>query len=115
MRIGIVLALLTGAALLPAADADAARWQMTYNQAVRESRDFARELCRQDAECLGYGVGQCYRRSLSRFSCNVGTFYPGAEPGEELECQVILHWGVKRGGTIVLKNYGRPRCRATQP
>ena len=91
--------------------AQAFHWHMRYGQAKHASREFVEQLCREDPECTGYGVGQCLRKSESRFDCVVGTFYaetPG--PGEETECNVVLHWGVNRAGYIALKRHGQPRC-----
>jgi hypothetical protein len=91
--------------------AQAFRWHMRYGQAKNASKAFVQELCREDRGCTGYGIGQCFRISESRFDCEVGTFYadtPGL--GEEMECNVLLHWGVGRSGYVVLKRHGPPHC-----
>ena len=109
MRIKITLLAVTGL-LVMAGTADAFQWRMTYGQAKSESRAYAQETCREIPECTGWGVGACLRRSLSRFDCTIGIFARGVEPGEEIECDQVLHWGVNRAGVIVLKNFGRPAC-----
>jgi hypothetical protein len=91
--------------------AQAFQWHMRYGQAKHASKEFVEQACREDRKCTGYGVGKCVRISESRFDCEVGTFYaesPG--PGEETECNVLLHWGVNRAGYMVLKRHGTPHC-----
>jgi hypothetical protein len=91
--------------------AQAFQWHMRYGQAKHASREFVEGACRADSECTGYGVGQCARVSGSRFDCEVGTFYAESPaPGEETECNVLLHWGVNRAGYVVLKRHGTPHC-----
>lgn len=91
--------------------AEAFHWHIRYGQAKHASKEFAFEACKSDHKCAGYGVGQCYRASESRFDCEVGLFYadsPG--PGEETECNIPLHWGVSRSGYLTLKNHGQVHC-----
>lgn len=110
MRVKLLVSALAAFFLL-AASAQAFHWHMSYGQAKHSSREFAQELCDQDNKCTGFGVGQCLRKSESRFDCEVGVFYAEApEPGEELECNILLHWGVGHTGVVELKNYGKPRC-----
>jgi hypothetical protein len=105
-----VIASLSAFLVVGVASAEAFHYRMSYGQAKNASKEFVRGLCDEDRECVGWGVGQCRRMSESRFDCLIGTFFPGNEPGEETECDVVLHWGAERGGYIALKNYGRPRC-----
>ncbi len=93
-----------------AGSAEAFQWHMRYGQAKHASKEYAKEGCREIAECVAYAVGQCYRQSSSRFDCTVGRFYPGVEPGEEIECNTVLHWGVSYSGRVQLKNAGEPYC-----
>jgi hypothetical protein len=94
-----------------ATPADAFEWHLKFPQAKNESRQFIEALCREEAECTGYGVGGCRRMSSSRVDCLVGAFYEDQpKVGEEVECTIVLHWGVDRRGTVVLKNYGPPHC-----
>lgn len=109
MKLKVLLLAVCGLLVL-AGSADAFQWRMSYGQAKNESKVYAKETCAELSECSGWGVGACRRRSLSRFDCTIGIFARGAEPGEEIECDQILHWGVNRAGVIVLKNYGRPSC-----
>jgi hypothetical protein len=109
MKLKIALLAVAGL-LVVAASADAFQWRMSYGQAKNESKVFAKETCAELPECIGWGVGACRRRSLSRFDCTIGLFARGREAGEEIECDQVLHWGVNRGGTIVLKNFGPPHC-----
>jgi hypothetical protein len=106
------LVLLTCAALLVlAGSAEAFQWHMRYGQAKHASKEFVEQLCREAPECTGYGVGKCTRMSSSRFDCEVGTLYANSPaPGEETECNVVLHWGVNRAGFIALKRHGRLNC-----
>jgi hypothetical protein len=99
------------ALLLLAGTAQAFQWHMTYGQAKHATKEFAKEFCREDAQCTGWGVGPCRRASNSRFDCVMAAFYDGREPGEEIQCNLVLHWGVGAGGYLRLKNYGRnPHC-----
>ena len=97
---------------LGAATADAFVWHMSYGQAKNSTKEVARELCREDRECIRWAVGPCRRKSESSFSCEMAHFFRGAEPGEEIKCTIILHWGVEKGGYIDLKRAGRPHCAA---
>jgi hypothetical protein len=99
------------ALLMLAGSAEAFKWQMSYGQAKNASKEFAKELCDSVSDCTGYGVGQCLRKSPSRFDCLIGLFSPGTEPGEEIQCDVVLHWGASRGGYVTLKNRGPFHCR----
>lgn len=94
------------------ASAEAFVWHMRYGQAKNATKAFARESCNEDTECLGWGTGQCYRKSQSRFDCEMALFYAGIEPGEEIECNILLHWGASHSGYVTLKNHGRPYCFA---
>ncbi|HEU4392576.1 MAG TPA: hypothetical protein VFR04_02940 [Solirubrobacterales bacterium] len=95
-----------------AGSAQAFQWHMSYGQAKNASKEFAEELCESNSECTGFGVGQCRRKSLSRFDCLIGLFSPGAEPSEEIECDVLLHWGASRGGYVALNNRGPFHCHS---
>lgn len=110
MKVKLAVAVLA-AFLLLAGTAQAFEWHMRYGQAKHESRAFVEQVCREDRECTGFGVGQCFRISSSRFDCEVGTFYANyPEYGEEMECNLPLHWGVSYYGEVVLKNHGRAHC-----
>lgn len=109
MKVKIAL-LATAALLVMAGSAEAFKWHMSYGQAKNASKELARELCDSTSDCTGYGIGKCQRKSSSRFDCPIGLFTPGAEPGEEIRCDVVLHWGVNRGGVLVLKNRGPFHC-----
>lgn len=109
MKLKIALLAVAGLLVL-AGSAEAFQWHMSYGQAKNESKIFAKETCNEISDCTGWGVGACIRRSSSRFDCTIGIFGPGREPGEEIECDQVLHWGVNRAGIVVLKNFGRPAC-----
>jgi hypothetical protein len=95
--------------------AQAFQWHLGYGQAKHATKEFAEESCREDRKCSGYAVGPCRRVSNSRVDCVAGLLYKDvAEPGDEVECSIVLHWGVSRGGNLVLKNYGRPDCVQVQ-
>jgi hypothetical protein len=112
MRVKLVASVLAAFFLL-AAGAQAFQWHMSYGQAKNATKEFAEEACDKEKKCTGYGVGQCLRKSESRYDCEAGTFYAELpQPGEELECNILLHWGVGHTGILVLKNYGKPRCFA---
>jgi hypothetical protein len=100
--------LVIGVSSVPTADAFV--WHMSYGQAKNATKEFAKEACAQDGKCLGWGTGQCYRKSQSHFACAMGLFFAGAELGEEVECDMVLHWGVSASGYMVLKRHGRPHC-----
>ncbi len=111
MRISVAIAAVA-VFLALAGTADAFRWHLGYGQAKHETRVFAEESCREDRKCVAYAVGRCNRISDSRIDCLAGLLYKGiAEPGDEVACDIVLHWGVSRRGEVALKNYGRPNCR----
>lgn len=105
----MLIAVLALGLLMPAS-AEAVQWRMRYGQAKHATKEYAQDTCEELRECTAWGVGQCFRRSLSRFSCSMGTFFPGVEPGEEIECRQVLHWGVSFDGYVELKARGRPHC-----
>ena len=110
MKMKLTLAALLAFFVL-AGSAQAFHWHMRYGQAKHASREFVEQLCGEDRVCTGFGVGHCLRISDSRFDCEVGTFYaesPG--PGEETECNIVLHWGVSHSGYMTLKRHGSPNC-----
>jgi hypothetical protein len=112
MKLTLLVSLLAFAliSVVGVSSADAFVWQMRYGQAKNATKNFAKESCAEDSECLGWGTGQCYRRSDSHFACEMGLFFSGVEPEEEIECDVVLHWGASRDGYIVLKRHGPPHC-----
>ncbi|HEX7279607.1 MAG TPA: hypothetical protein VF255_08305 [Solirubrobacterales bacterium] len=109
MKVKVVMLVVAGL-LLMTGTADAFKWRMSYGQAKSESKAFAQGVCRELPDCTRWAVGPCLRRSLSRFDCTIGIFGRGAEPGEEIQCDQVLHWGVDRSGAVVLKNFSRPHC-----
>ena len=108
MVMATLLALLVVGSL--PANATAFRWHLRYGQAKRETWRHARQRCARVGECEAYAAGTCRRRSDSRFDCVMGLFFPGAEGPKEIECNSILHWGVRRGGYVTLQYEGRPHC-----
>jgi hypothetical protein len=93
------------------AGAQAFHWHLGYGQAKHSSREFAEVACKHEHLCTGFGVGSCQRASDSRIDCEVGLFYADQpQPGEEAECNLMLHWGVDRSGALALKNAGKPHC-----
>jgi hypothetical protein len=115
MRVKLVVSVLAAFFLL-AASAQAFQWHLGYGQAKHASKEFAEAACQRDHQCTGYGVGQCSRASESRIDCEIGLFYAEKpEPGEEVECNILLHWGVNHSGALALKNYGKPHCFRVEP
>jgi hypothetical protein len=106
----ITIACLLAFLVLGAGTASAFVWHMTYGQAKSATKEFAKEACREDRECVGWGVGKCIRRTESGFACEAGLFF--REPGgsEEVECDIVLHWGVDHAGYMKLKRHGPPHC-----
>lgn len=104
---GLVIVIALVASLIVASSADAFVWHLTYNQAKHGTKEVAIEDCRQDRECIGYGVGQCRRITESRIDCVEGLFHRD-ELGE-MECNTVLHWGIRAGGYIKY-TYGKPHC-----
>ena len=114
MRIRVATAALV-AFLALVGTAAAFQWHLGYGQAKHETRLFAEETCRAERKCIAYGVGPCERVSESRVDCVAGLLYKGvAEPGDEVACNIALHWGVSHGGQVVLKNHGSPNCRRVE-
>lgn len=106
-----VLVLTVTAFFALVATASAFHWHLGYGQAKHATREFAEAFCEEDRDCVAWGVGRCVRRSDSRVDCTMGAFYKDFyEPGDEVECDIVLHWGVNRSGYIDLKNYGSPNC-----
>lgn len=106
----LAIACLLAFVALGAVSAEGFVWHMSYGQAKNATKVVARESCREDKECLGWAVGPCRRKSESSFACEMAHFFAGVEPGEEIECDLTLHWGVDKGGYIDLKRTGRPHC-----
>jgi hypothetical protein len=111
MRRIAALVLVLGMFMVFAGEATAFVWHLGYGQAKNATKNFAKEVCREDPECKSWGVGPCLRRSESRFDCTMGVFYRDFfEPEDEAECDIVLHWGVDRAGYVALKRHGPPHC-----
>jgi len=111
MRLKLVIAALLALVVfgsLEVSGADARR-RISQRKAQMETRRHARGVCRESTECIGSASGQCRRRSPRRFDCVMVILYPDSESGEEIQCNTILHWGV-RGGRIVLRGSGPQQC-----
>jgi hypothetical protein len=114
MRISVAIAALA-VSLAMVGTAEAFQWHLGYGQAKHATRVFAEESCGEDHKCIGYAVGPCKRVSESRVDCLAGLLYKGvAEPGDEVACNIVLHWGVSHSGQLVLKNHGSPNCRQVE-
>lgn len=114
MKIKVAIAALA-AFLALVGTAEAFHWHLGYGQAKHATRVFAEETCRREHKCIGYAVGPCDRVSESRVDCLAGLLYKGvAEPGDEVACNIVLHWGVSHSGQLVLKNHGSPSCRQVE-
>ena len=109
MRIKLLVLAVAACFVLSTATASAFQWYMSYGQAKNATKEFAKVACKSDHKCVAWGVGSCLRRSSSRFDCTMGLFYKEPE-AEEVECDVVLHWGVNRSGYLALKRHGRPHC-----
>jgi hypothetical protein len=115
MKLGIGIAALV-AFLMLAGTAEAFHWHLGYGQAKHATREFAEETCRAERKCVAYGVGPCKRVTDSRVDCVAAFLYKGvSEPGDEVACSIILHWGVNHSGEVALKNHGSPNCREVEP
>lgn len=91
------------------------QWHLGYGLAKHATKEFAEETCRSERKCVAYHVGPCKRRSESRVDCAAGFLYKGVnEPGDEIVCAILLHWGVSHSGELALKRHGRPQCRAVE-
>ena len=115
MRSSVAIAALAVSFLAFAGTAAAFQWHLGYGQAKHETRLFAEETCGHERKCIAYGVGPCERISGSRVDCVAGFLYKGvAEPGDEVACNIVLHWGVSHNGEVALKNHGSPNCRKVE-
>lgn len=115
MRNSVAIAALAVSFLAFVGTATAFQWHLGYGQAKHETRLFAEETCRAERKCIAYAVGPCKRVSESRIDCVAGLLYKGvAEPGDEVACDIVLHWGVNHSGQVVLKNHGSPNCRKVE-
>jgi hypothetical protein len=114
MRLKVALVALA-AFLCLAGAAQGFQWHLRYGQAKHATKEFAEVTCRRDHKCKAYGVGKCRRQSESRVDCAVAFLYKGvAEPGDEVVCALILHWGVSHSGEVALKRHGRPHCQKVE-
>ena len=115
MKVKVVIAALA-AFLCLTATAQAFVWHLGYGQAKHATQEFAEATCKGDRKCVAYKVGPCKRASESRVDCAPGFLYKGvSEPGDEVVCVILLHWGVNHHGEVALKNHGRPACQAVEP
>ncbi len=115
MRSSVAIAALAVSFLALAGTAAAFQWHLGYGQAKHETRLFAEETCRHERKCIGYAVGPCERISASRIDCVAGFLYKGVtEPGDEVACNIALHWGVNHNGELALKNHGSLNCRKVE-
>jgi hypothetical protein len=111
MKVKVVLTALAAFLCLVGA-AQGFQWHLGYGQAKHATKEFAEVTCRRDRKCKAYAVGTCKRRSHSRVDCVAAFLYKGVnEPGDEVACALVLHWGVSRGGEVVLKRHGKPHCQ----
>ncbi|HET9162272.1 MAG TPA: hypothetical protein VFN89_02350 [Solirubrobacterales bacterium] len=96
-----------------AATAQAFVWHLGAGQAKHATKEFAAATCKSERRCVAYGP--CKRASESRVDCAAAFLYKGvSEPGDEVACAILLHWGVNHNGEIALKRHGRPTCRAVE-
>jgi hypothetical protein len=103
------------ALLCLAASAQAFVWHLGFGQAKHATKEFVEETCRLERKCIADRVGSCKRASESRVDCAAAFLYKGVnEPGEEIVCAILLHWGVNHHGEIALKRHGRPTCRLVE-
>lgn len=97
------------------ATAQAFVWHLGYGQAKQATQEFAEATCKGDHKCVAYKAGPCKRASESRVDCAAAFLYKGVhEPGDEVVCAIILHWGVNHNGEIALKRHGRPTCEEVE-
>lgn len=114
MKVKVVIAALA-AFLCLVATAQAFVWHLGYGQAKHATKEFAQATCQSERHCVGYRAGPCRRASESRVDCVAAFLYKGIkEPGDEVACAIILHWGVNHNGEIVLKRHGRPKCEQVE-
>jgi hypothetical protein len=109
MRLKLLVLAVAAFLVLSTAAASAFQWYVSYGQAKNATKEFSKAFCEADRECVAWGVGSCQRRSSSRFDCVMGSFYEDPEAGE-IECDMVLHWGVRRSGYLALKRHGPPHC-----
>ena len=92
------------------------QWHLGYGQAKHATKEFAEGTCHTEHKCVAYHVGPCKRQSASRVDCAAGFLYKGIdEPGDQVVCALILHWGVSHNGELALKRHGKPRCQRIEP
>jgi hypothetical protein len=114
MRIGVGVAALA-AFLCLAGAAEAFQWHLGYGQAKHATKEFAEGTCGSERKCVAYSVGPCRRASESRVDCAAAFLYKGVnEPGDEVACAILLHWGVSHNGEVALKRHGRPTCERVE-
>lgn len=114
MRVKVIGAAVA-AFLCLTATAQAFVWHLGYGQAKHATKEFAEGTCRSERHCVASRVGPCKRASESRVDCAAAFLYKGVnEPGDEVVCAILLHWGVNHHGEIALKRHGRPACRQVE-
>lgn len=83
---------------------------LRYGQAKNHTRVYSKEVCQTVQGCTAWGVGRCERLATRRFRCLYANWHrPSYVDEEEIECQQVLHWGVRRG-YVALVGKGRVRC-----
>jgi hypothetical protein len=91
------------------------QWHLGYGQAKHATKEFAEQTCHREHKCVAYHVGPCKRQSESRVDCAAAFLYKGiTEPGDEVACALILHWGVSHNGELALKRHGKPKCQRVE-
>ena len=111
-----VLAVAATAFFVIVGGASAFTWHLSVPVARHESERLMKGLCEEEGpECLGWAGSKCEWVSESRVDCLGATWSPGYSIEEEIECYLVLHWGVSYRGVVELKNRGKFKCIAVEP
>lgn len=99
-----------------AGSASAFVWHLSVPVARHNTERLMKSLCEEEGpECTGWAGSQCERISESRVDCLGATWSPGYSIEEEIECYLVLHWGVSYKGVVELKNRGKIKCIPVEP
>lgn len=108
MKLKVLVISMVVACLGFAGTASAGYYHLSLSLAQHETRILVEEACEELRDCVGFGVGRCWRNTDSNVSCNSGLFYETAY-GEE-ECNRVIRWGTNSQGIVAFRGFQAAHC-----